>query len=179
MNGLHTVLRSIYERLQEHDRRLAGNEMRGKVKEVDAKKALVRVAIGKDDTGGDVLSPWLPYKQAAGALKIHSAPSVGQTMAIRSETGDIQQGVAEPFHWNNDNKAPSEKGDEHILTFGDVKMTLIDGGFTLGIGGTNFKFSADGFIQNGGKIEHDGHLVDKDHVHTEVVAGAALSGPPK
>lgn len=179
MNELHAVLRSVFERLQEHDRRLAGSQMRGKVKEVDAAKGLVRIVIGKDSDGKEVKSPWVPYKQTSGALKMHSAPSVGQTMTIQAETGDIQQGIAEPFHWNDDNKAPSDKQSDHVLTFGDVKVTLVSGGLSVDIGGTTFELTSGGFEQTGGAIKHNGTAIDDTHIHTGVTPGGGLSGVPE
>jgi len=36
---------------------------------------------------------------------------------------------------------------------------------------------ASGFAFAGGSITHDGHLIDKTHVHTDA-GGVGLSGPP-
>ena len=178
MEALVPIIRSIRSQLQEHDRRLAGTSMRGKIKEVDASKAQVRVVIGTDEDGAEVLSPWVPYKQTAGAMKFHNPPSVGQTMDIRSESGDISQGIAEAFHWSDDNPANSTAGDAHKLTFGDVTIDLSNGGLKLTCGGATFEFTGGGFKQTGGSITHDGHAIDKTHKHTQVVVGGALSGPP-
>jgi phage baseplate assembly protein gpV len=153
--------------------------MRGKVKEVDTVKALVRVVLGKDPDGNEVLSPWVPYKQTAGAVKFHNPPSVGQVMAIRSETGDVEQGLAEPFRWNDQNEAPSQAGDEHVLTFGDVTLTLKGDALTFSIGGATFRFSSVGFEQTGGAMRHDGVAIDKTHLHTGVFPGGGISGPPQ
>ena len=176
--ALAPILRSMMARLHESERRHAGTEMRGKVTEVDTSKAMVRIEIGKDSEDQPVLSPWVPYKQTAGALKLHNPPSVGQTMAIRSDSGDIEQGVAEAFHWSDGNPANSTAGDAHKLTFGDVTIDLSNGGLKLTCGGTTFDFTGAGFAQEGGTQTHDGIVVDKGHVHTKVVPGGALSGPP-
>jgi phage baseplate assembly protein gpV len=172
------VLRSIFSRIGEHERRLAGTHIRGKVTQVDTQKAMVRIAIGKDEDDQDVLSPWVPYKQTAGAMKFHNPPSVGQTMAIRSESGDVEQGTAEPFHWSDDNPANSTASDAHKMTFGSVTIDLTDGGLKLTCGGVTFDFTGSGFAQTGGTQTHDGHSVDKTHVHTDVVVGGDLTGPP-
>ena len=82
---IEPLFRSIFSKLQENDRRFAGTEMRWKVTEVNAAEAWVRLEIGKDADGQPVLSGKVPYKQTAGALKLHSPPSVGQTMTIRSD----------------------------------------------------------------------------------------------
>jgi phage baseplate assembly protein gpV len=133
VDAISPILRSIIARQQEQDRRLAGGEVRGKVTEVNASEAWVRLEIGKDTDGNPVLSPKTPYKQTAGALKLHSPPSVGQTMAIRSDSGDIEQGIAEAFHWSDENSATSTDGEAHKLTYGGVTVDLTAGGmaFTL------------------------------------------------
>ena len=136
MSAVTEVFRAIFERLQEHERRLGGAEMKGKATHVDPAKQLFRMEIGKDEDGQPVLSPWRPYKQTAGAMKFHNPPSVGQPMVLRSETGDIDQGTGEPFHWNDDNKTPSTDGDTHKMTFGSVTITIEPGRVTVDVGGT-------------------------------------------
>lgn len=174
----YEFLREISGKLQEHGRRIAGGEFRGKVTAVDAGKKKVRVEIGKDPDGNPVLSPWTPYRQIAGALKLHTPPSVGQTMTVRADTGDIQQGIAEPLHWSDDNGSPSDSGEEHVLTFGDVRVALDTAGVALTVGGTTFVFSGGGFVQNGGQQTHDGKNVGATHVHKGVVPGGGMSGEP-
>lgn len=172
------IIREIGDRLQEHNRRLAGATMRGKVTEVDPAKKIVRIEIGKDEDGNPVKSPWVPYKQTAGALKLHNPPSVGQVMGITAESGDVEQGVAEPYWWSDDNESPSDSGDEHKLTFGDVTITLSSGGLSLTVGGTTFDFTGGGFTQTGGRQEHDGKSVGADHRHADVVTGPDQTGLP-
>jgi phage baseplate assembly protein gpV len=172
------ILRSIIARLGEHERRLAGTSMRGKVKQIDTTKAMVRIAIGKDDDDDDVLSPWVPYKQTAGAMKLHNPPSVGQTMDIRSESGDVELGIAEAFHWSDENPAISTAADAHKMTFGSVTIDLSNDGLKLTCGGATFEWTGSGFEQTGGSIKHDGTVIDKSHTHTEVVKGGDLTGPP-
>lgn len=149
----YSLFRRVFERLSEHERRLAGTEVRGKVKQVDPDKARVRLVIGKSEDGEDVMSPWIPYAQTAGKLKVHSAPSVGQTMAIRSETGDIEQGVAAPFHWSEGNDAPSKKGEDHVITIGAFTITL--NGDALTINGPKILLNCDGstFELTGGGLK--------------------------
>lgn len=172
------ILREIKETLQETSRRVAGGEMRGKVKEVDPDKALVRIVIGKNPDGDEVLSPWVPYKQTAGALKVHNPPSVGQVMLIRAETGDVEQGVAEPFWWNDDNTAPSKEGDVHVITHGDVRVELGTDSLLFKLGGVEILFDGDGIHIEGGEVTHDDRNIGSDHEHTGVQSGGDLTGPP-
>jgi len=181
----YTILRRIFERLSEHERRLAGTEVRGKVKQVDAVKKRVRIAIGKDEDGVDVLTPWVPYAQTAGRLKIHSVPSVGQAMSVRSETGDVEQGVAHPFHWTDDNASPSSSADEHILTLGSVTLKLVDDGLELTVGGTSVKITGSSFEVDadnvpiiGVSLTHNDKNIGHTHVHGGVEPGGADTDTP-
>lgn len=146
-------LQSLMEQLVDMQRRMGGVSIKGRVSadHIDPEAGKVRLVIGQDDDGKDVLSPWVPYAQTAGALKIHSAPSAEQTMEISSDSGDVEQGTARPLHWSQDNKSPSAKGDEHVLTFGDVRIELRNGELVLKLprlliesGNTKFELSAGG-----------------------------------
>ncbi|MBF6992726.1 phage baseplate assembly protein V [Cupriavidus sp. IK-TO18] len=183
--SVHKALRSIFERLQEHERRLAGSNWTGKVKEVDPAKKLVRIVLGKDDDGHEVLSPWMPYAQTAGALKVHNPPSVGQVMTISSEAGDLEQGRAHPFHWSDDNPSPSDSGDEHVMTFGSVTVTLTAGGLKLEVGGTVLEVGAgkigmlaDLIDTRGGALQHNDKNVGSTHVHGGVIKGGQHTEEP-
>lgn len=179
VDAISPILRSILARQQEVDRRLAGGEMRGKVTEVNASEAWVRLEIGKNAEGQPVLSPKVPYKQTAGALKLHNPPSVGQTMTIRSDSGDIEQGVAEAFHWSDDNPANSTDGESHKLTYGEVTVDLTSGGVKVTCGGTIFDLTGEGFSQTGGMVKHNSHDIGDTHKHTDVTAGPDLTGVPE
>lgn len=173
------ILRALLQRMIETERRMASTEIRGMVKQVDPKKAMARIVIAKDEDGEDVLSPWLPYKQIAGDLKIHVPPTVGQTMSIKSASGDIEQGILEPFHWSDENPANSEEAEENVLTFGDVTVTLSKTGIKAEIGGVTFEFTGEGFDQSGGHHRHDGKNTGKDHVHSGVIEGGDDTEGPK
>jgi phage baseplate assembly protein V len=64
-------------------------------------------------------SPWVPYGQIAGKYKQHRPPTVGQQLWMMSPDGEFRQAMVLPMTWSDDNKSPSEKGDEHVTTFGD------------------------------------------------------------
>ena len=165
-------------RVAELERSFQGMMRHGTVEEVDTKKQQVRLKLGDDDDGKPFLSPWVPYGQTAGAYKFHNPPSKGQQMTLLSPTGDWPQSVTMPMTWSNNNKSPSEKEDEHVLTFGQWRIELKENSLILECGGTKWTLSDKGLKQNGGGIEHDGKLIDKTHKHTEVVAGPDLTGVP-
>jgi len=120
------ALVELFERVAELERRVANQYRHGTVEEVDPAKQLVRVRMGEGDDGKPFIGPWVPYAQIAGALKVHTPPSVGQQMTMLNPTGDFRQAVALPLTWSDQNPSPSQNGDEHVLTFGSVKVTLKD-----------------------------------------------------
>jgi hypothetical protein len=83
----------------------------------------VRLLIGPEGQP-KFLSPWIPYHQIAGALKVHTPPSVGQQMTMLNPTGDFRQAVVIPLTWSDAIESPSRRGDEHVLTFGQVRITI-------------------------------------------------------
>lgn len=161
------------------EQRLAGMMRHGTVLEVDPAKGLARLDLGVDDDGKPLQSPWVPYAQVAGAMKFHSPPSKGQQMTLMSPNGDWMQGIAVPMHWSNQNKSPSDKGDEHVMTYGGVTITIKGDSYTIKVGGVTVEISGAGVKITGGRVEHDGRNIGSDHVHDEVVKGSANTGKPQ
>jgi hypothetical protein len=172
------LLRDVMIRFLESQRRQAGSEMSGKVTDVDTTKHLARIEIGKDDDGNQVKSPWVPYAQIAGDLKFHQPPVKDQLMTLRSENGDVEQGTLHPSGFTDANPSPSTDAATNVMTFGSVKVTIAKDHLLLEVGGTSWRFSADGKDQTGGYSKHDGHSVDKTHKHSGVVHGGELTDPP-
>lgn len=172
------LLRAFLKRIVEGQRRQAGMEMRGKITAVDPEKGTARIEIGKDDEGNPVQSPWLPYRQIAGSLKVHHAPTVGQSMSMRSENGDINQGVLEPFTWSDDNPANSTSGDSTVISLGAVTVTMSPDGINIDVGGTTYALTSSGFEQTGGHQRHNGVNVGSTHIHGGVFPGGSDTEPP-
>jgi phage baseplate assembly protein gpV len=114
------ALEQALRHLQEHvtdltaahadlEARIERTHRKGKVTDVDAKKHLYRQEIGLDDNGNTVKSPWLPYAQIAGDLKVHSPPTVGEQYLIVNPDGspDFTQSVGVPHGWYDKNPSPS------------------------------------------------------------------------
>ncbi|MCZ8101544.1 MAG: phage baseplate assembly protein V [Burkholderiales bacterium] len=147
-------------RLLESETRNSNNLRFGTVSEVDPAKQRMRMRLGGTDAE-PFLSPWLPYGQTAGALKLHSPPSIGQQFALMSNGGDLRQSVAVPFTWSDENASPSTLGNEHVMTFGSVKMAvrekqviaeigpakidITDEKITVQVGATKFEWTSAGF----------------------------------
>ena len=167
---------------------------KGKVTDVDAAKQRYRQEVGLDESGNPVKSAWIPYGQVAGALKIHSPPSVGQQMVQISPDGDFDQAFGFPLTFSDDNKSPSDKSDEDVATRGKTKDTtradsrqietgsasikVEDGKLTLTVGGASLTIDGDGHHFSGGIVEHDNKKIDATHKHKDVMPGGALTGEP-
>lgn len=115
--------------------RMANMMRPGRVAEVDTAKQRVRLAIGKADDGGDLLSPWLPYAQEAGQTKAHIPPAVGQQMMLVSPGGDPGLGVAMKATWSNDLSSPSTSPSENVITLGGVTITMTGDSLVIAVGG--------------------------------------------
>lgn len=172
----------LHQRVAEIERRLENQMRHGTVKEVDAKKGLMRLTVGKDLQGAEQLSPWIPYGQHMGDWKFHNPPSVGQTFTMFSPSGDFRQAQAIPLMQSDKNKSPSDKPDEHVITYGEgehkltIKHTKEE--TTIMRGDTAIHWTKDGitakaklFKHEGDRVEHDGKNIGKDHKHLHVLAG--------
>lgn len=173
------TLAELARRIAELERRVSNTMRHGTVKEVDPKKQMVRLTLGDGDDGEEFLGPWVPYSQQAGALKIHSPPTVGQTMTMLSPGGDFEQGNAIPYTFSDANKSPSEKGDETVVTYGEnVRMQLSDKLIKMTVGGVDYNFSDQGIDVSNGHIKHNGLKIDSSHTHRDVVPGGGNTGIP-
>jgi len=132
----------LVSRVTDMERRMASVMRHGTVAEVDPGKQRVRINFGPAHGGeGEFLSPWIPYAQFSGALRVHTPPTVGQQLTAMSPTGDFQQAVAVPLTHHNANPSPSTEGDENVITYGNVRMTLADDLVLVDAGGSIFKMT--------------------------------------
>ncbi len=186
----------IAARVAELERRVAGVMRHGVVAEVDPEKQRVRLDFGPSHGGeGKFLSPWVPYAQFSGALKVHTPPTVGQQLTAMSPTGDFRQAVAIPLTHSDQNPSPSGAGDQNVVTYGNVTMTVANdlvqvkvGGLTfeltgakaeITVGGVAFKVSGSGVDITGGMVKHNGTNIGDTHTHTDTPGlGAGTTSPP-
>lgn len=183
----------LSNRISEIERRFSQSIRHAPVKEVNAAEGWVRLDLGKGDDG-QILSPKIPYAQMAGGLKIHAPPTVGQQMTMFAPGGDPAQAMALPLSWSDQNKTPSDKGDENVLTFGNVRVELRGdeilatiGGFSLSlkasgatfdVGGVTHQITAGGVSTDGGEVQHDGKNIGSSHVHGGVERGGSNTSSP-
>lgn len=169
------LIAEILRRLDAIERRLANSVRDGKVAQVDPIAKRVRLRLSGPD-GEPFLSPWAPYAQHAGALKIHSPPSVGQQMTLISPAGDLRQGRAVPFTWSDSEPAPSDAGDLHLLTFGDVRIEVSSSAVAVRVGATEFRISSDEIAAISALIRTDGETRLDGGDRAVVFLGSADSG---
>lgn len=177
--------RTIHQRLTELERRFAGTLRNGTVAEVNAAKKTVRLKIGGTDER-PFLSPPIPYAQIAGDLKLHSMPSIGQQMTMIAANGDRRQAIAIPMQWSDANPSPSDNQSEHVLTFGNVRITLVDGGLKFQVGGTvvditgsGVKITASAVEVDGQSVKHNSVEIGFQHRHEDVTVGGDKTGYPE
>lgn len=154
IESLIRAVTELQQRIGDIDRRMDASVRHGKVTDVDTKKQLARIEIGEND-GTPVKSAWVPYSQVAGDYKSHRPPSKGQQMTLLAPNGEIRQAMLMPMTWSDDNKSPSEKEDEHVTTFGKLKITEKGESYDLEVDGAKFSMTKDKVAVNIGnsKIE--------------------------
>lgn len=175
--------------------KLIGDTLRlGTIDTVDLAQATCRVRVG-DIVTGDI--PW--FAARAGATRTWSPPSIGEQVLLICPEGDEEAGLALPGIFSDANPAPSTK-DLHLVLFKDGALISYDPAShelvaRLPAGG-KLLVNAPAGVSIVGPVSIDGALTCtktitadqdvigggkslKDHVHTKVQAGAAVSGPPQ
>jgi Type VI secretion system/phage-baseplate injector OB domain len=151
--------------LQRRDR----NRVRtGKISEVDLSKGLARVEFEVRD-GEPYLSGWLPWKEiAAGGIKSHIPPTVGEQVDVVSESGDLTDGIIDMSTPSNENPRPHD-GPELVIVKGDSKLIMSDDEIRM----ISPKIVLDGEVHlggDGGKLVH--RLTDIDSAGDAAVTSA-------
>lgn len=169
----------LVARVAELERRFAGMMRHGTVAEVDPSRQRIRLDFGPAHGGeGQFLSPWVPYAQFSGALRVHTPPTVGQQFTAMSPTGDFQQAVAVPLTHSTANPSPSTAADQNVLSFGDVRLTLAEDHLEIAVGAVRFKVDGDNVEITGGEVRHNGRNIGDSHIHGGVATGLAESDVP-
>ena len=166
-------------RIAELERRFSGMMRHGTVAEVDTETHRIRLDFGPaHGTSGRFLSPWIPYAQFSGALRVHTPPSIGQQFTAMSPNGDFQQAVAVPLTHSNANPSPSTAADQNVLHFGAVTVTLAEDSLEIAVGGVRFKVDGANVEITGGQVRHNGTNIGDSHIHSGVLSGPSVTGMP-
>jgi len=164
----------LVARVTDLERRVTGMMRHGTVAEVDMDMLRVRLDLGPAHGGsGRFLSPWVPYAQFAGALKVHTPPVIGQQFTMVSPTGDFQQAVAVPLHWSQPNPTPSNWTSENVLTFGKVRIEIKEEQVVIKVGETGLVIS-----EGGVRVWNAGLSVDKAIFANQPIVSGASVWPP-
>lgn len=165
------ALREHAARIEAAERRIAMTQLTGKRAQIDTEKRMVRLKLGVNSKGQDVLSPWMRWQEPkAGLLKIHSEPAEGEQMTMISPSGvPGTASIAGPATYDRDHAAPSKSSDTAVLEAGGARMEMGPDGFVFK-GGSRFK---------DGPVTHDDVNIGKDHVHIDVKKGTEETGPAK
>jgi len=116
----------LVRKVAEIERRARNRKRTGKVDEIDHAKGLARVDFGEGFRSG-----WIPWKEvAAGGIKSHIPPTVGEQVDVVSENGDLTDAVIDMSSPSNENPRPHD-GPEAVITHGDVRITIAEGQATV------------------------------------------------
>ena len=99
----------LLQQIAELRRMVANQHQTGVVTEV--KKDKVRMSIGKDADGKDVLSPWLNTSNMRGGAREAAFYKKGQTLTMVCPGGDIRQGMIAPYAPNENFPRPEHASD--------------------------------------------------------------------
>lgn len=151
LGELQAVVRRVVARNASLEDRMDKMVRHGKVTDVDPAKQLARIEIGNKD-GVSLKSAWVPYAQVAGPdgqgsgngeFKFHNPPAVGQQCTMFAPNGEFRQAVILPFTWHDKAKSPGDKLDEHVLTFGKLKIRYKKDEYDISLDKADFNIKAD------------------------------------
>lgn len=121
MNLVARELRVMRRHLAQVNRRIATASLHGKVKpgSQDLEKRTVRLILGTDSNGDEILSPPVRWaQQGAARFKVHAVPADNEQMKLNSPSGTIGEGsIADWATYDDDHGAPSDKASEAVIEF--------------------------------------------------------------
>lgn len=124
-SDLGDIIADIYHRIETVERRISNQTRYGVVTEVDAAKRVARVKLNEDEDGKPFLTGWLPWTTpACGSLKVNMPPSVGQQVAVRSESGDLTDAVIDMSLRSDANPLPDAKPGEAVFVSGKTTFKI-------------------------------------------------------
>lgn len=174
-----TVFDKLIERLEAMESILRRMSIRqnnmfreGVVKEVDYQSGTVIISAHGID------SPPIPWSEQAGDINEWTPPSVGQRVVLVSPDGELAKSFMIKGGFTDDTPQPHNKGAEKRVVIGGATITHTAEGLFIEVKGTTFKFTAEGFVQQGGKQEHDGKNVGSSHIHGGVAPGNSTTSVP-
>ncbi|MGV8955973.1 MAG: phage baseplate assembly protein V, partial [Cypionkella sp.] len=140
------------------------------IDQIDLSKGLARV-----DFGGGFRGPWMPWKEiAAGGIKSHIPPTIGEQVDVVSENGDLTDAVIDMSTPSNANPRPHD-GPEAVITYGGSRLVIGDGTVTI-----TADVVIDGALRiTGAEVTHNGVNIGDTHVHGGVAPGGSTTATPQ
>ncbi|APO76109.1 phage-related baseplate assembly protein [Rhizobium etli 8C-3] len=175
-DAVATEFRRLRIQLDRAERRIATGRLSGKVAQVDPQKRLLRLKIGTSSSGEDILSPWVRWQEAAaGGLRIHSEPAIGEQMDLVSRSGTVGDlSIAVPATYDKDNQAPSASSDTAVFERGAGRLEIGADGILL-----KGPVKVEGPVEiEGDRLRHNSRNVGSTHVHGGVERGGANTDVP-
>ncbi len=112
-------------------RQMSQQTQKGTVHEVKGTK--LRMVLGKDKDGKEVLSPWLNTSNMRGGAREQRFYKKGQNLSIFAPGGDIAQGILMPYAPNEKHKTPEHADgsgqDEESYQLDDMRSKQTKEGF--------------------------------------------------
>lgn len=145
----------LVARVADLERRMKGMCRQGTVEPgtVDAAAGTCRLRLGTDPNGNPYLTGPIPYAQTGGAVKFHNPPSDGQQMVAMSPDGDLRNAMAQPMGFSDTNASPSGAGDQHVMTFGTVTMTMAGDSLVIQAGASTVTIGSGAVSINSPRID--------------------------
>ena len=142
----------LVNEIEELRRRDRNRKRTGEINEIDLEKGLARVVFEERD-GKKYLGPWMPWKEiAAGGIKTHIPPTIGEQVDVVSESGDLTDGVIDMSTPSNQNQRP-HNGPEAVMAMGTTRIVVAEDTVRI----TSGKIVLEGEVHlgaEGGKLVH-------------------------
>lgn len=172
VNLVTREFRQIFKSIDDLERRVAATVLNGKVKEIDGDRVRLEILPQDSRTGKPFLSPWVQVQEAAGATGSHTPVAVGDPMRLLSPNGELgPQSLAIRDGYTSDKPNPTDKKQQQLV--------LAHGGCEIRMGNGKIELVADAVDNVSASLTHNQVNIGETHKHTEVMPGAALSGPPE
>ncbi len=95
----------------------------------------VRMVVGKDEDGQDVLGPWMDTINHRGGARERRFFKKGQNLMLICPNGDLAQAVIAPFAPNKNFKTPDHANktglDEEVYQFEDLRVRKTKDGYAI------------------------------------------------
>lgn len=126
---------------------------------------------------------WVPIgtMHIGNGIGMAIGPAVGDQVILGFLEGDIETPfVMGRVHSDQERPPVAQSGEVVIQTSNSLIKIDKSGNVTLTCGaGLTVSAQGDIALSSSGKLTHNGHDIGSDHLHTNVVPGGGLSGPPQ